>query len=462
VLACSWDCYSPEGLLSSLQVGVSDLTACRDNIDAIWGDLQGFLTSLETKKWNDAMSSAGDVFQKLSESLKACGIQDVASGLEKTATALGENGLALKIAGAVQILVKGSDISHDVAKIVQDRHAQRWTALGEDLGRISDWVSGTACTSFACHLLEGILTEAKLALTNFTACEGDIRKAESSFTAGVSLWSERKQWDAVKYWASGLNILGKAINTCGIAQQLSYIEQEANVLGLGNLSILDEAGTLLVHGSDFYHELYAAVEAVAKHDYRTAGEVAGKALNDLSKWTTGHLCTSPVCYVVNGIFQYLADLESDIGKCENDFKGAWVDFNTAYVEFTGNHDKFAISHSTKNVSKGVNDLGLGVQALADAVKDCHLAQLAAILEKLAVELGLVPEVGWVAWLLKILVNGVDIAYEVAYALEDFAAHNWPGFGYNVVKLIEKLLLQGNTKALSGLLTNAPTSTQILV
>jgi hypothetical protein len=389
--------------------------------------------------------------------MKTCGVDKIADDLGQTARALGDDGLALEIAGVVQVLAKGSDISGDIAKIIQDFQAHRWAALGQDLGRISDWVSGTACTSFACHLVEGILTEAKLALTDLTACENDIRKAEKSFTAGVALWSQRKQWDAVKYWASGLNILGKSVSDCGLAPQLAYIEQEANVLGLGNLTILGEVSTLLVHGSDFYQELYAAVQAIAKHDYRSAGALAGKVLNDLSQWTTGHLCTSPVCYVVNGIFQYLSDLESDIGKCENDFKGAWLDFNNAYVEFTGTEDKFAWSNSTKDISKGVSDVGLGVKSLADAVGDCHLAEFEAILEKLAVQLGLVPEVGWFLELLKIIIHGVDIAYEIAAALQDFAARNWAGFGYNIVKLVEKLLLIGGK-----LLLSSPAAPQILV
>ena len=46
-------------------------------------------------------------------------------------------------------------------------------------------------------------------------------------------------------------------------------------------------------------------QAIAAHDYRTAGAQLGKAMNELSTWTSGHACTSDFCYVVLGMFEYL-------------------------------------------------------------------------------------------------------------------------------------------------------------
>merc|ERR1712203_757826 len=131
-------------------------------------------------------------------------------------------------------------------------------------------------------------------------------------------------------WAAGLNDVAKSVSACGVATELAYIEHEAQVLGLGNLTVLDNVAKVIVHGADFYEDLYAAVVAIENKDYRSAGEYLGKVMDQLSKWTTGHLCTSPVCYVVSGVLQYLADMEGDFGACKCDFQDAWGNFTSAF------------------------------------------------------------------------------------------------------------------------------------
>jgi len=196
----------------------------------------------------------------------------------------------------------------------------------------------------------------------------------------------------------------------------------------------------IVHGADFYEALDAAVVDIMNHDYRSAGSQMAIVMNDLSEWTTHHLCTSDVCYIVSGVLQYLADLEGDVKTCGNDFKSAYGNFTTATKELIDMNGGFHFTHNKTQVQAGVRHIGEGLKAIGDAVGACHMVELAAIIDKLAVELGIVPEVKWVDTLITILIKAVPIEREIASACEDWSDQNWPGFGYNIIKLIETLLL----------------------
>ena len=77
--------------------------------------------------------------------------------------------------------------------------------------------------------------------------------------------------------------------------------------------------------------------------------------------------------------------------------------------------------------------------MAKGVSDCHLQEFADLLEKLAVKLGIAPEIGWIEEILHILIEGVNIENEIGDACDDFGEKNWVGFGYNLAKLIKTLL-----------------------
>jgi len=258
---------------------------------------------------------------------------------------------------------------------------------------------------------------------------------------GITLWHKNNYGDAIQFLGVGLNEVAKGVDACGLAEQLGFIQQEANMLRLGNVTAIGGIVKVVVHGSDFYEALYAAAQGFADHDYRTAGAQLTKVMNDLSKWTSGHLCTSPACYIVGGAMQYLSDLEDDMRSCVNDFKQMYDIFSEAGHDFIDQRrNGFHFTKNTTLIKEGIRDVGRGVNDLANSVADCHMAELAEILTKLAAELGLEAEVKWVEELLKIFINGVAIEREVANAFEDWADGNWPGFGYNVAKLVKTLFL----------------------
>merc|ERR550525_92011 len=121
-------------------------------------------------------------------------------------------------------------------------------------------------------------------------------------------------------------------------------------------------------------------------------------MNDLSEWTKGHLCTSNVCYIVNGMMQYLAHLQSDIKSCKADFSDVGAHLSAAYDDMTQHNQNglgLHFNHDSGSIRKGVKDLGMALEAFSHVVSDCHMQELAEIIEKLAEKLGIAPEVQWI-------------------------------------------------------------------
>merc|ERR1711879_915863 len=158
------------------------------------------------------------------------------------------------------------------------------------------------------------------------------------------------------------------------------------------------------------------------------------------QWTTGHLCTSDACYVFSGILQYFEDVAKDIKQCGHDMEDMLDNFDAAFHFLSaGDSNRFGFTKNKTAIEAGIAEIGKGINDLANSVSDCHLADLLSILTALSAKLGSVPELEIVEEILKILIDGVEIEREIANALQDWAAHDWPGFGYNLIKLVKSLL-----------------------
>jgi len=437
-------CVVLEGLLASLQLEAQDFSECTHDIDGAWSDLAAALGDFKQKKYVDGLLKLGGTMTDLAHAVNGCGVTDLGKILEEMATKLGDAPLATAIGDAVQVLVSGSDITLFLQKMVLDFETDHWPEFGHDLGDLASWLNKKGCTSFVCKIVEGLLQESDIVFTHLEACEKDLRTAESDFTAGAALFAKKQYRDGLKYWSDGLNQVSRSVNDCGLQQELAFIEQEANVLGLGNATAIGKIGKIIIHGNDFYQELEATAQAFMSHDYRTAGTELGKIMNDLSQWTKGHACTSNFCYVVTGIMQFMGDMQGDVHACEADLKQSWGNFSAGFRNLVndthGGIDHIIHFNSDKeHIEAGINDFGMALKDVAQGVGDCHLQELADLLEKLAVKLGLVPEVSFIEEVLHILIEGVEIEKEIGDACEDYADQNWPGFGFNLAKLIKTLL-----------------------
>jgi len=434
-------CIVIEGLLGVFQLELQDFSKCSGKADNAWYDIENAMSRFESGSLGQAVGYLAQGVQELAGAVSACDIPELAQILEDTAKKLGGSAVSAEIASVVSIIVEGADVTDDLARASQDFKAQNWAAFGNDLGTLSDLVASSKCNLFVCKVVEGLLHAFGIALQDLSTCKQDLYAANQAFIAGAQYFGQKKIGSAVNEWAEGLNEISKAVTGCGITDELKYIEQEANVFGFANTTILDDVTKVLVHGTDFYEELYATLQAFEHHDYRAVGQSLGEVMNDLAQWTEGHACTSDICYMVVGVLQFLGDIEGSFKACETDLKSAWTDFGDAYQQFHDSHQSviFHWQHDKDAIKAGLADLGKGFTAVSNSVGDCHMQEFADLLEKLAVKLGVAPEISWIEQILHILINGVEIEKEVGAACTDYSEGNWVGFGFELAKLIKTLV-----------------------
>ena len=133
-------------------------------------------------------------------------------------------------------------------------------------------------------------------------------------------------------------------------------------------------------------------------------------------------------------------IAKSLKQCEHDFEEAYGNFSLAvHAMADSHHSIFHWEHNVDQIKAGVHDIGAGFKLVAAGVQDCHLVELADIIEQLAVKLGLVPEVSFIEEVLHILIEGVHIEEEIGNACEDWSNDNWVGFGYNIAELVKTLL-----------------------
>jgi len=429
------------GLMASIQDEAQDFDACMGDADKAWEHVTYAMADFGNRDGVRGVENLGQAVVVMGQAVSQCDIPGLGKIAEDMFTKLGDNTVANDIGDAVQLLVNGADVTHIVNQAILDFKGENWAGFGQDLGSMASFLTGVGCNSVACKVVEGLLNAAGVAFSDLKACEADLKTAVSGFTYGAQQIGDKKYISGIKSWGAALNTVSKAVADCGIENEFKYLEQEANVLGYGNVSTaMGNDVAILLHGVDFYQELYRAFTDIKNHDYRQAGGDLQGVMDQLSQWTEKHACTSDFCYVVVGVFQFLGDIKGSVKTCESDFKNAWSDFESAVGHFEDSHHSiFHWTHNKEQISDGVKSLGDGMKLVAKGVSDCHIEEFAELLEKLAVKLGIAPEISGIMEILHILINGVNIENEIGDACDDYASKNWVGFGYNVARLVKTLV-----------------------
>ena len=453
------------GLLETAQLVATDYTACIVAIDETGTEFESAITAFESKDLKTGVKDLAKGVKDLADDMTVCDVEEFAKILEDMAGALGADDLVKEIGTVALILVEGQDITNDIEMLVTDYQVGDMAKVGRDLGTIATFLSDEVhCTNIVCKIVEGILEGAEIVLTDLKQCKADFKAAEDDFVSGWNAWASDDKKTAITDLSKGIRQIGTALSDCGLQEELAFLEHEANVFGLSNVTALDKAGeavAILIHGFDFYDNVFDMVTDVEKHDFRAAGKEIQVIMDDLSTWSTGHVCQNTWCYVVEGIMEAEAIIEGDVRQCEQDFENAWGEFGAAVALFNsqveladelsselqrklqeGGHlsadDKALKAAISSKVTDAVKDIGKGLEDIAKGVDDCHLDEFAELLTKLAAELA-VPEVSWVAEVLHILVHGAEIVEEVGKACEDFGDENWVRFGFDIAKLVKVLL-----------------------
>eukprot|EP00941_MAST-03F_sp_MAST-3F-sp1_P005711 g5711.t1 len=442
-------CVLVEGGLAALGIVAADYKDCETDFSNAFDDLKDAFHGIKSSagSWKKSISEVGDVLKNVAKGANDCDIKDLGKVMEDTATMLKANATTTVIGNVVTAIVDGSDVTLSLLQAANDASANRWAALGSDLTRIGqNLTSDLSCTNFVCKIVKGILDTVGIAMEDLSACEDSLKLAEDDFTNGAQLWKSKDHRNALSSFSKGISQVAKLIQKCGVDKELTTLINSAHSLGLSNVATKKADGTIavLVHGVDLVKDIDGAVESFLAKDYGTTGKSLGKALDMISKWTSGHSCTSSVCYMVEGVFQAMSIVEGSVKTCENDLQHSWGNFTTAFTEFADSKESlFHWATHRKDpssyISKGVMDLSNGFHLMAAAVKDCEVVELAELLEKLGAKLSLTPEVSVIEETVKIVLHGVEITEEISASCSDFANQNWVGFGYELAKLIKDLL-----------------------
>lgn len=427
-------CLVVENMMPFLALGFVDLSTCRDGLDQSWSALMDSYSALRSMHWRSAMTHLGEAFAQFARGVAGCA--PVGPIFQRVADLFGGHGSATVIGEMTQMLVGGADVSLDFAQLITDMDHADWDAAGKDLGGLSVRLTETECDSFVCELVEGILGEVGQVMIDLAPCRAELQEVEQSFTAGAALWQEGKAATAVGFLSAGLSHVAASVGKCDLEHHMHFIVQEANLLGLGDITILDEMTQVVIHGADFHGLLHDTCEDMEHHDYLAAGAKMALAMDQLAEWTGRHLCISPVCYAMSGALQFFGDIVDDPVTCAHDFRDVEGNF-TAGFEALVEVEVWPIQfHSNREmIQEGIHKFAAGFGALADLVYDCHLDELRYIMRAIALHLSFGAEITWVLGVLTVVIHGIEITRELVDIAEAYMGNNWPAFGYHFARLV---------------------------
>jgi len=404
-------------------------------LDNVWPLLEQFFNATRSWQWHSAVDRLGDVFGAVAAGISSC--SPAGDKLEQFARKIGITEAASAIGNAVQVMIDGGDVSLTLSQLVADVDDKSWSYVGSDFGMLADQLDKTGCTSFVCQIVHGLLSEAGCAFSAFEECMDDVHESEGSFTAGVASFKEGEVLHALRYWAAGLSHVAEGLHACDVEGHLGNLKQESNLFGFGNVTVgrAGELSKLIIHGFDFYELMYKSVDSMVHHDYYAAGDTLGQALDQMSDWTLGHMCTSPVCYSILGALQYLDAVQDDFQECKHDFRRVEQNISAAFDTLVDFKQKpLHFRRDLASLNAGLHAVSAAFSSVATLVSDCHLSELSEILLKIAKALSLPASIVWVGDVIHIAINGFSITREVVDMLKGFADANWPAVGFHWAKL----------------------------
>lgn len=441
-------CIVLEGLMASVQKELENFDACMGDANAAWADLETGMSDFKNHNYKNGIHELGSAVVTLAHAIKDCNVEGVSEVAENMFNKIHDNTIANDIGDVVQLLVQGADVTLDINRAVQDFGGKNWASFGSDLGSLAEFLNSTKCQSVTCKIVEGLLNAAGIAFQDLKACETDLKHAVSGYTEGAQLFEQRNFKGALKTWSTALSQTSAAVSDCGLKKELGYIQQEANLLGYANVTVhtgivdkIERDFSVLMHGFDYVGDLTSVYEDIRKHDYSGAGADLHSVVSDMAAWTGKFACNSDLCYTIMGVLTFIGDMSGSIKTCENDFKSAWTDFGDGVADFHDSHHNiiFHFKHDKNAIHAGLKAFGAGFHQISAAVGDCHLEEFAKLLEDLAVKLGLAPEIKFFEELLHILIEGKKVSDEIGDACDAYSSKNFPGFGFNLARLLKTLL-----------------------
>jgi hypothetical protein len=238
----------------------------------------------------------GDGVSSLSTSVSGCGVAEVASKLDALAAAVKWANVS-GLDGAVKVLVGAADLEKDLQALGAAIQSGDSTAVGNALGALLDQWTAVAggCSSKTCSFVDGILRVVQTVATDYAACDAAIEPAYAQFQAGVAAMHGKNVSGAVQDFASGLDVLAKALadDSCGLAKLADVLSKIAPKLA----AAVVKDDSVVVGYANVYDELFAAAVAVEDGDAVAFGMAVGRMLQSLRASN----CQTKFCVVLQGI-----------------------------------------------------------------------------------------------------------------------------------------------------------------
>ena len=405
-------------LFKVLKIDDVDPAACVNDVSGAGKDLRDFATDLSHGNYSEALVALGDGVSSLSTSVSGCGVAEVASKLDALAAAVKWANVS-GLDGAVKVLVGAADLEKDLQALGAAIQSGDSTAVGNALGALLDQWTAVAggCSSKTCSFVDGILRVVQTVATDYAACDAAIEPAYAQFQAGVAAMHGKNVSGAVQDFASGLDVLAKALadDSCGLAKLADVLSKIAPKLA----AAVVKDDSVVVGYANVYDELFAAAVAVEDGDAVAFGMAVGRMLQSLRASN----CQTKFCVVLQGILGTLQLEAGDFAQCASDADAAWHSVEAAVSAF-----------ERKSWESGANDLASAISRTAKAVGDCGVQQLAKILEDTATKLGdaaLATEIGNVV---SLLVEGADVTDLLTKTAADFKSKNYHALGNDLSSL----------------------------
>eukprot|EP00762_Andalucia_godoyi_P003186 ANDGO_01102.mRNA.1 hypothetical protein len=416
-------CQAVSGLLQSLEILSADLSGpCAAGIDAGFTGMENGIQEFSQGSYKQGVADFATGLDNVAKSIQLCNLNALATLLEAEAELIA--GADISVIGKdVQILINGAQVADDFYTIATALEKGDMVAFGRAVGDLLSKLRALSCKSTVCTLLDGILQVLNIAAQDWGKCSSDLDAAEAKFSVAFSQMKSSQYVQALASMGDAFEQLADGVSDCDVQDLGTILENEAQLLHLGNVKIIGDAVAILSNSANLYKVFYQGAEDFASGDFRNAGIQLGQLLLDIAAMQNSTGCSSPFCIIVQGAMDAL-NVENSLKQCGSDLSSSWTDLEGAAKALFG---------PDASLRTAVHDLANGLDELSKGVSDCHVEQVAQIIEEVASKLG-AGYIGWLEEAVKIVVDGSEIYDEVYSAVVAWDTRDFFGFGYEIMKL----------------------------
>lgn len=419
-------CIIVEALLKSMATILPSVHTCVADLDASWSDFSAFAYDVTTHAWPQAVTDFSNGLLRVAGAIDDCGLPQVARIIAYEAQRLGLAKVVVISTTVAQILVDGHDVFSDVSQAALDLQNKNYADFGlrmADLVRVMESIS---CSDPACEIISGILQLLEIVVPDLGKCRATLSSGIADIQTGVTQFQNKQYGPAVASIARGLNTLGSGVSACGLPDLANWLQTEAKILGIANITIVGDVVQILAQGVDVYQDVYQACVDFAAKRYQAFGMDVAVLLGKLSSLG----CKSPACTAVEAILKLLHVVIPDLTACSADLNAGWQDMEVGAAYF-----------KQKQYGLGIQSMATGLTKYGDAVRACGVPEVGSLITEYAQRLFGV-NITFIGPTVQILLEGVDIFTDIDAFANAMVAKDYAHAAGALASLIGEIKLLG--------------------